>query len=91
MSLVITNMEYHKKILEMAIKNGTRDALEKQLRYLHGYGGMEDPGLYQVELGYDHAGYGVTWLRRDKDGEYQVMMIGGLIFHMASKEWSVHT
>ncbi len=91
MSLVIINMDHHKKMVQEAKENGTWEPLDEKLRYLHCYGGMDDPGLFQVELGYDHAGYSVVWLRRDKNGEYQFMMNGGLIFHTSSMEWNVHT
>ena len=77
MSLIITNMDHHKQQIKKAEENGTWFALEKQLRYLNGYGGMHDPGLIQVELGYDFAGYSIAWLRRDKDGKYQFWMNGG--------------
>ena len=85
--LVIDNKPHHEKMLARAKKSGSLESLQKQLDYLDNYG--EDSGMV-VHLGYDFAGYGVTWTR--PQGDVLVpWMYGGLIHHSHVNEWSVHT
>lgn len=90
--IIIRNMEHHKKQLKEAEKNGSRTSLLKELRYLHCYGGLDDPNEFRLELGFDHNGYSVAWFKwSDEKKEYNHFMTGGLIYHKESNSWSVHT
>jgi hypothetical protein len=90
--LKITNKEHHKKMMEEALKNGSYDELSKQLKYLHLYGGLEDPNKFVVELGYDPSGYGIIWrIWSEAKKEHEFFMNGGLIYFERDNSWSVHT
>ncbi|RLI87976.1 MAG: hypothetical protein DRP01_00050 [Archaeoglobales archaeon] len=86
--LVIDNPQHHEKMLEKAKETDSLESLEAQFEYLKNYG--HDPEKNKVSLGYDFAGYGVTWSRL-RDGVWEPWMWGGLIHHSYDNEWSVHT
>jgi len=101
----ISNVDYFSDVVVEATKRGLLHKLLRQLNYLNCYGtkrnaygedvsnnGGEDDSM-RVELGYDFAqmSFGIAWKKLDKDGKWQVWMVGGLIFHESSQDWSCHT
>lgn len=96
--LIISNEEHYKKEIDEAKKNGSWErrgdqahtSLRSNLEYLHLYGGIEDPALFRVTLGWDHSGFSIIWHRRAGD-HYRFFMNGGLIYHQKTGEWSVNT
>lgn len=102
--MIVRNLDHYKSEVAKAKENGTwedsvnpdngkrRHGLKGMLRYLSEYGGLEDPTKFQVELYPDSSGLGVVWnMKSGTAGEYKFFMNGGLIFHEAMKDWSVHT
>ena len=103
--LVIDNKEHFEKMVSESKENGSWsdekkeiNSLKANLAYLDNYGcnvEYDDPEFdrskIKVHLGYDWTGFSIYWTRRDKEGEYQMWMNGGLIYHETSNSWSVHT
>jgi len=80
-------------IKKLAQENHSIESLEKQLTYLHCYGGLEgDPTHIKVDL-YPSKGlyFDVAWFKKSTAGIYEPWMNGGLVHHEHDNTWSIHT
>ena len=87
MALIIDNHEHHNKMLAQAKKTDSLKALQDTFEYLEQYGN----GEFDVHLGYDFAGYSVTWMIKTAKSIAVLYMTGGLVYHEHTKNWGVHT
>ena len=90
--LVIQNKEHYAKMFQKAEETKSLESFMDRLKYLHCYGGLENPEKFRVTLGYDFAGLSITWDIMNTDlGCYEFFMNGGLIHNADTDEWGVHT
>lgn len=86
--------EYFAQVYKWAKEIGKREKFERWLDYLRTFGNSEEnPERHKCVLTKDFApqSFLISFQRVEPDGSYREYMNGGLIYHDASGDWSVHT
>lgn len=81
--LNIIDSDYFNEVKEFAEKVGKEENLKEKLDYLSTFADHNNEGLTRCDLYKDFAPYSFYFVinRKDKDGEFQGWINGGLIFH----------
>src|SRR5689334_389736 len=80
---------YFRRVVDFACAKGLAESLFAQLLFLHTHGDPDATGRSEVVLSRDFApaSFSLAWCKPSPNGDKDVLMQGGLIFHGDQSGW----